>query len=140
MSVTIDLRGEYSPAKRNMNDKRALRKRILVADDEPLVREALKQLLGLDEHVVTDAANGVEALNLFRTGQFDLVITDYTMPEMNGDELAVKIRSLVPGQRILMITAYNTESGKPDNPVDLILKKPFTLENIRQAIAQLLPD
>jgi two-component system, NtrC family, response regulator AtoC len=121
-----------------MKKGRVLRKRILVADDEPLVREALRQLLGLDEHTVKDAPNGVEAFELFKNDEFDLIITDYTMPEMNGNELAAKIKQLKPLQPILMITAYNPELNAPKNPVDLVLKKPFTLQDLRDAIAKVL--
>jgi CheY-like chemotaxis protein len=117
-----------------------LGKRILVVDDEALLREALRQLLGLDQHVVVDAANGLEALELFRSsGPFDLVITDYTMPLMNGCELATKIRGLAPKQPILMITAYSSELKTVDHCADLVLKKPFTLEDLRRALAKLAP-
>jgi CheY-like chemotaxis protein len=122
-----------------MKQRRVFGKRILVADDEPLVREALRQLLRLDDHSVTDAANGLEALDLFRRSPpFDLVITDYTMPGMNGAELVAKLKQLSPHQPILMITAYNPELGAVGHPADLVLRKPFTLEDLHAAIAQLL--
>src|SRR5262245_45041292 len=85
---------------------KVLDKRILVAEDEPGVREALVLLLALDGHKVTQACNGKEALQLFREGRFDVVITDYMMPEMKGDELAENISRSNPDQPVIMISAH----------------------------------
>ena len=57
---------------------------------------------------------------------------------MKGNELAVKVKKLSPSPPILMMTAYSVRVGEPDNPVDTILSKPFEIEDLRQAIAQLL--
>jgi two-component system, cell cycle response regulator CpdR len=115
-------------------------KRILLVDDEPSVREAFRMMLEFDGHSVTEANNGAEALDLFTKGQFDLVTTDLEMPVMKGNELAVGIKNLAPKQPILMITAYEKELGDSENPVDSILNKPFTLNNLRGAIAKLLSN
>ena len=115
-------------------------KRILLVDDEPGVRGSFRMILELDDHVVTEANNGAEALDLSTKGQFDLVTTDFEMPVMKGNELAVKIKELAPNQPILMITAYEKELGDPENPVDSILNKPFTLDHLRAAIAKLLSN
>ncbi len=110
-------------------------KRILVVDDESAVRETLKVVLEMDGHHVTEPANGREACLIFTPGDFDLVITDYNMPEMKGDELARTIKCLVPSQRILMLTAHAAEACNGENPVDAVLEKPFTLTALRQMIA-----
>ena len=115
-------------------------KRILLVDDQPSVREALRMMLKFDGHRVTEANDGAEALDLFTKGQFDLVTTDFEMPVMKGDELAVRIKKLAPKQPILMITAYGNELGDSENPVDSILNKPFTIDNLRGAIAKLLSN
>ena len=115
-------------------------KRILLVDDEPRVRESFRMLLEVDDHAVTEANNGAEAMDLFTKGQFDLVVTDFEMPVMKGDELAVRIKRLAPEQPILMITAYGKELGDPENPVDSVLKKPFTLASLRGAMAGLLSN
>jgi len=115
-------------------------KRILLVDDEPGVRGSFRMILELDDHIVTEANNGAEALDLFAKGQFDLVTTDFEMPVMKGNELAVRIKKLAPKQPILMITAYGRELGDSKNPVDSILNKPFTLDNLREAIAKLLSN
>jgi len=114
------------------------RTRILLADDQQSVREAIGLLLSLDEHEVVEAANGAEALDLFMRDRFDLVITDFEMPNMKGNELAARIKRVSPSQPILMITAYAEQIGDSDNPVDALLNKPFQLEDLRQAISRLL--
>jgi two-component system, cell cycle response regulator CpdR len=115
-------------------------KRILLVDDEPSIRESVRMLLELDDHIVTEADNGAGALDLFTKGRFDLVTTDLEMPVMRGNELAVRIKSLAPMQPILMVTAYEKELGDSENPVDCILNKPFALESLRGAIAKLLSN
>ncbi|HVV72467.1 MAG TPA: response regulator, partial [Verrucomicrobiae bacterium] len=106
-----------------MHPDRVLGKRILLADDQQGVRAAIKFLLQLDEHQVTEAVNGREALELFRQAPFDLVITDYAMPEMRGNELAAIIKQEAPRQPILMITAYSLEVGESSRTVDAVLNK-----------------
>jgi CheY-like chemotaxis protein len=114
------------------------RKRILLADDQQDVRELTKMLLGMDDHTVTEAANGREALALFTQEQFDLVITDYTMPLMKGDELARNIKRLAPSEPILMITGSAREPEGIHGAVDALLEKPFSFEDLRRAVARLL--
>ena len=115
-------------------------KRILLVDDEPSIRESFRMLLEIDDHQVTEANNGAEALELFTKGHFDLVTTDFEMPVMKGNELAVRIKERAPKQPVLMITAYGKELRDSKNPVDTILNKPFTLESLRVAIAKLLSN
>jgi CheY-like chemotaxis protein len=112
-------------------------KHILLADDEDPVREAIGMLLMIDGHVVTEACNGKEALERFQKEPFDLVITDLKMPEMRGDELAVAIRRLTPAQPIIMVSGQQVPPRGPANPVDAILNKPFTLDDLRRVIAGL---
>lgn len=113
-------------------------KRILLADDQQEVREMTKLMLDMDEHIVTEAGNGREALDLFAPGRFDLVITDYYMPLMKGDELARNIKRLAPAEPILMITGSAEEDGGIRASVDAFLNKPFGLQDLRQVMAQLL--
>ena len=112
-------------------------KRILVVDDERAVRETLRVVLRFEGHTVVEAANGKEACLLYTPGDFDLVITDYNMPEMKGDELARTIKCLVPSQPILMLTAHAAEVCGKENPVDAVLEKPFSLAALRQMITML---
>ena len=113
-------------------------KHILLIDDDPGIREAFRLMLSIDGHAVTEAKNSIEGLTLFAGGRFDLVMTDFSMPGMNGRELAVKLKQLAPSQPILMITGYAKELTVSPNPVDVILPKPFSLSELRQVLAQLL--
>jgi CheY-like chemotaxis protein len=112
--------------------------RILVVDDEPSVGNAVKLLLKFDGHDVESTQSGKEALALFKPGRFDLVFTDFTMPGMNGDQLAAAIKADAPGQPVVMITAHaGILTQSPD--VDFVVGKPFRLANLREAIAKVLP-
>ena len=113
-------------------------KRILLADDQQEVREVTALMLGMDGYVVTEAGNGREALDLFTPERFDLVITDYLMPLMKGDELARNIKRLAPSEPILMITGSAEELGDIRGVVDAVLNKPFVFQDLRQAVAELL--
>ena len=113
-------------------------KHILVAEDEQSVREAISMLLSVDDHTVTEAENGAQALDLFSKGKFDLVMTDFEMPVMKGNELAVNIKRIAPTQPVVMVTAF-PERINPSNPVDRIINKPFRLEDLRGAIAEVFP-
>ena len=117
-------------------------RRILVVDDEPFVCDAVKMMLDFDGHHVETASSGAEALAILERSKFDVVITDFAMPTMKGDELAVAIKSRWPGQPVVMITAYAEmlhTSGNPLRGVDFLISKPFLLENLRQAIAKVAP-
>jgi CheY-like chemotaxis protein len=121
----------------------APKKKILVVDDEPFVCDAVKMMLAFDGHDVATANGGKEALTLFDQAKFDLVITDFAMPGMKGDELAVAIKARNPAQPVVMITAYAEmlqSSGKALPGVDFVVSKPFLLEHLREAIASVLPD
>jgi CheY-like chemotaxis protein len=118
-------------------------RRILVVDDEPLVCDAVKMMLNFDGHEVETAANGKEALALLERSKFDLVITDFEMPTMKGDELAAAIKSRAPTQPVVMITAYAEmlqSAGNPLTGVDGVISKPFLLENLREVIAKVTPS
>ena len=115
---------------------------ILVVDDEPLICDAVKMMLDFDGHLVKTASSGKEALVAFDKEQFDLVITDFEMPAMKGDELAAAIKARAPKQPVVMITAYSEmlqASGNRLAGVDLVIGKPFLLENLREAIAKVTP-
>jgi CheY-like chemotaxis protein len=113
--------------------------RILVVDDEPSVGNAVKLLLQADGHQV-EATNSVkDALTKFEQSRYDLVFTDFAMPEMKGDQLAAAIKTRVPEQPVVMLTAFPGAVPLSAN-VDHIVGKPFRLQHLREAISKVMPE
>lgn len=115
------------------------RKRILVVDDEPLVCNAVKMMLEFDGHQIETANSAADALTLFDQSNFDLVVTDYSMSGMKGNELAAAIKARAPGRPVVMITAYAemlAANNTPLDAVDAIISKPFLLADLRAAIVK----
>jgi CheY-like chemotaxis protein len=110
--------------------------RILLIDDEPTVLEVIALMLTFEGHTVLTATNGPQALARLERGEsVDLVLTDLMMPELSGWEVVRAVRSHWPAIRVGVITA--TPKYRPDRrePVDMLLKKPVTLESLREAMA-----
>lgn len=111
--------------------------RILVVEDEPLVREVITVYLDEDGHRVETAENGVEGLERFEAGEFDIVLTDRAMPEMNGDQLAVAIKKKQPHMPVVLLTGFGDlmeAGGERPAGVDVVVGKPFTFDTLRHAI------
>lgn len=114
--------------------------RILVADDQPIQCELISHALQRDWHKVDVASNGREALQLFERHEYDLVITDKVMPEMNGDQLAAAVKSREAEARVIMLTGFGASIDPEEQSefVDLIVAKPVSLAELRAAIAKLM--
>ena len=82
--------------------------RILVVDDEEIIRESLSYILKKEGFYVEEAANGKIALDKFRENNFDLVITDLEMPVMKGVELMEQVKTLNVQTAIMVITAFGS--------------------------------
>ncbi len=137
VSLPLD-RGNRAPDAPKLDRGATEPLRILVVEDEPLVREVIGVYLEEDKHSVTLAENGRDGLDKFKAGEFDLVLTDRAMPEMSGDELAMEIRKLDPAQPIVLLTGFgDLMAGAGEKPpgVDLVVGKPFNLTSLRNALA-----
>lgn len=85
--------------------------KILLVDDNRdglLVRRTLLQEFG---HAVEIAGNGDEALGMFTSSHFDIVVTDHCMPRMDGKQLIQRIRSVNPDARVILLSGYAEELG-----------------------------
>ena len=116
--------------------------RILVVDDEENVALSLRAgLEAILQCEVTAVNGGEQALRLLARQPFDLLITDYKMPGMDGMALAAHIRLLYPETKIVMITAYGSDElceQAARASVRRILDKPVALEDIRSAVIEAL--
>jgi CheY-like chemotaxis protein len=109
-------------------------KRILVVDNNPLVCDAMKLMLESEQHLVMTASCGMEALAKAELKHFDLIVVDYCMPGMRGDELAAELKTQNSSTRIIMLTASPPWDRVPN--VEQVLKKPCSLERMRGALEQ----
>ena len=105
--------------------------RILVAEDEENLLDAIKMNLELEDYEVVAAKTGAEALNFFKEQRFNLVVLDVMMPEMDGFEVCEKIRLEDTDIPILFLTAKDTSADRVKGlkiGADDYLTKPFNLE------------
>jgi len=113
--------------------------RLLLVDDHDEVRNTTAALLTDLGHDVVEAANGADALKLLQDGDcdYDLMITDYAMPQLSGTEFLREARKLCPGVGALIITGYAEADAVRDRPDGVeILLKPFTPSKLEAALAR----
>ncbi len=114
---------------------------ILIAEDDTAVREFVSRALRQDGHDITAVSDGQQALNALEKGQFDMLLADIVMPQLDGIALALKAAKDYPGLPVLLMTGYATERQRAHNLDALIqdvISKPFTLQEIREAVRKLL--
>jgi len=112
---------------------------ILVVDDDTSMGESIQRLLVCSGYQTEVATSGEQALSVFRPGKYGLVITDYDMPGIKGDDLAAAIRAGVPNQRIMILTGFLDKAmafGRP--AADLVMSKPFGVRELLGAVSSLL--
>lgn len=118
-----------------MSDEKQIR--VLLVDDEPAIRRALKTPLQELGFQAVEAARGEEALHLVRTDAFDVVLLDINMPGIGGMQTLVRLRALAPRLPILMLTVRDEEHDKVEaleKGADDYITKPFS---IRECIARI---
>ena len=118
----------------------AEKRKLLVADDEEMIREAVASYLESQGYQVFRAENGEEALNILKREPISLVILDLMLPDLPGEEVCVRIRkqSRVP---IIMLTAKNVEYDMIhglDLGADDYITKPFSLKNLSARVQAVL--
>lgn len=116
---------------------------ILFVDDEPIIAEMCKSQLEALGYKVTSMSNGFEALAQFKTFPdiFDLIITDMTMPEMSGDELAKEIKRVRADIPIVLCTGFSnkiTPKTAKQFDIDALLIKPVSLKEMAKVVRKLL--
>jgi two-component system cell cycle sensor histidine kinase/response regulator CckA len=115
-------------------------KHILVADDNVGVAAFVAR--ALPGYHVTLSSNGLEALTLARTQPCDLLITDFVMPALTGEQVASRLRIEKPSVRTLLMTAHKDVVAISDEHLDGRLSKPFGVNALRAKVESLIggPD
>jgi signal transduction histidine kinase len=112
--------------------------RVLVVDDQDIICELIAEYLRVDGHSPVTANNGREALERFCAEPFDLIITDQSMPGLNGVQLAAEVKKHTPSARVILLTGFGDEmqaAGELPEGVDLVLSKPVSAAELRRAVA-----
>jgi PAS domain S-box-containing protein len=119
--------------------KKGRRARILVIDDEELVRGVLSRTLAQVHHQVTLAEDGEKGIQLFQKGKFDMVLTDLGMPGMSGWEVCRRVKKMSPRTPVGMITGWGMEMSRSkmeEYGLDFFITKPFDFGQILNAVAE----
>jgi CheY-like chemotaxis protein len=113
---------------------------ILVVDDDRLNRKLISEVLCKQGHRVVEACDGALALEILQMLRFDLVITDFVMPRLDGLKFVEHLHSLQPRMPIVFMTGYlSVISGKAIlEDVAEVLGKPFELDVLRSTVHRLL--
>jgi CheY-like chemotaxis protein len=137
-AASAEVRMHPAMNQRDTTDPSVPGARILLVEDDPRVRAAtMGALEDLEYHPVA-CDSGAEAIRLFEAQTFDLVISDVIMPEMTGPELVRELKARRPQTAILFVTGYVGE-GEGDDLVGYeLLRKPFTVNGLAQAVVTAL--
>ncbi len=115
--------------------------KVLLVEDKSIVRETLAEMLEEEGCSVATAASAQEALLKFQKYRCDVVLADLSMPNVNGVELARKLKTLDPGIPVFIVTGWNQVDGKlidANDAIDGVIKKPFNMELIRQELIKIV--
>ncbi|MBE7484650.1 MAG: response regulator [Polyangiaceae bacterium] len=116
--------------------------RVLVVDDDAMVRRSTRRILERRGFVVLEAASGAEALReVERAEDIDVVVTDLVMPAMSGPDLARELRKARPRLRLLFISGYAADTAAEREELDggaAFLQKPFTPDALTAKLRELL--
>jgi len=112
---------------------------LLCIDDDQDVLECEKAFLETFGYTVATASSGREGLELAGLQSFDIVIVDYCMPEMNGEEFAIAMRQLRPRAPIIMLSGMADVPGQALKAVDAFVAKDRLTTKLLPAIASLAP-
>jgi two-component system cell cycle sensor histidine kinase/response regulator CckA len=114
--------------------------RVLVVEDERVVRDVLTEMLQTQGYVVTSTGDPEDALALSNEGTFDLLITDLVMPKLDGYELAAAIAAHSPNLKVIFMSGYtSTTSRRELTEADVaFLQKPFAIEDLAAKVRGVL--
>lgn len=116
-------------------------KRILVVDDEDILRMLIADTLEFEGYVIEEAENGQEGFEMIKSNAYDLIILDYMMPEMTGMEVLEKIKPLNLIVPIIMLTAKAQQADRDlahQNGAKYFMPKPFSPGDLVNLVDEIL--
>jgi len=113
--------------------------KILVVDDNKFLRIVVSKMLSRLGYEVSSADSGENGLSIFLKNKFDIVLSDYEMPGMDGVAFACSIKKSSPRTRVVIMTGAGKETvfSRKSPAVDEVISKPFTLAEINETIRNL---
>jgi CheY-like chemotaxis protein len=112
--------------------------KILIVDDEQLIRMSLSRLFNKRGHTVFEASDGLQGLELWREHKPDIVLLDWIMPNMNGNQLLTQLKNNHMGAKVHVMSAYTNETNiheLKDLGVTSFISKPF--DNVIEIVNQI---
>ena len=112
---------------------------ILVVDDNKFLRIVVSKMLSRLGYEVSSADSGENGLSIFLKNKFDIVLSDYEMPGMDGVAFACSVKKSSPRTRVVIMTGAGRETvlSRKSTAVDEVISKPFTLAEIDETIQNL---
>lgn len=143
MGTTVTLYLPFIHESKDYKVHQESRQRILIVDDQKVIREFLNDMAGIDGYKTLLAKDGVEGLKLFKKHHenISLAILDIVMPKMNGNELYYEIKKINPDIKVLITSGHTNKNIKQKllhDGVDGFLPKPFDVQSARDQIRALL--
>jgi DNA-binding NtrC family response regulator len=113
--------------------------RVLVVDDEPLIRWSVCEVLADSGHSVSEACDGASTVEQLSNGSrlFDVIVLDYRLPDSNDLQLLETIRGLAPKSAVIMMTAFGTPemvAGALNLGAYRVVPKPFDIHDIARLV------
>lgn len=116
--------------------------RILLVEDDGVLRDVLADFLTTAGYEVVQAADGVEALATLERASVDGIVTDLWMPNLDGVRLIQSVRERNPALPIVLMTAFPEDflaTPQPGGPNDRCVRKPFEAQDILDAVSSIVP-
>ena len=115
-------------------------KTLFIVEDDNQVLSMMKNYFEYLGYKILTASNGMEGLKMVASESYDLVITDIVMPYVSGVGILTVIKEKTPNIPVIAITAYgkNPERLAAERQADVVLRKPFEMEKLKDRVAKLL--
>jgi signal transduction histidine kinase/ActR/RegA family two-component response regulator len=142
ISLVFPVRKAPQRATAEVKTETAATYRVLCIDDEPLLRELLKELLEYSKHIVETADGGEDGLRRFEAARqsgkpFDIVITDLGMPHVDGRQVAERVKSNSPKTPVILLTGWGAmldDKGASPSHIDAVVSKPPRLTELNETV------